>query len=119
MKAHDTFCGSVCTSDPQKVSDLQSLRPSKKRPQPPPRRTRRRSSGHGAERAPPEKIGLEEASEGSPFQSSASFLAKIGAAGCRCLESSPPFERMGDEHTYPSFPKWLKSSPEKLSEKGD
>src|SRR5215213_7609889 len=60
----------------------------------------------------PQKIGLEEASEGSPFQSSASFLAKIGAAGCRCLESSPPFERMGDEHTYPSFPKWLKSSSE-------
>src|SRR5215213_6022516 len=66
----------------------------------------------------PQKIGLEEASEGSPFQSSASFLAKIGAAGCRCLESSPPFERMGDEHTYPSFPKWLKSSVERLSEKG-
>src|SRR5215213_4888665 len=104
MKAHDTFCGSVCTSDPQKVSDLQSLRPSKKRPQPPPRRTRRRSSGHGAERAPPEKIGLEEASEGSPFQSSASFLAKrseqqgVGASRARLPLSgwatsipTPPF----------------------------
>jgi hypothetical protein len=43
----------------------------------------------GAETVPkghPQKVGLE-ASESRLFQSSASFLAKIGAAaGCRCLK---------------------------------
>ena len=57
----------------------------------------------------PHKIGLE-ASESGPSQSSASFLAKIGVARGVGAWSSPSFGRMSDEHTYPSVPKWLKSS---------
>src|SRR5215203_2476425 len=44
--AWETFCGSVCAGNPQKVSEL-------RRPQPLPP-TARRSSGRTTERAPPE-----------------------------------------------------------------
>ena len=72
--ACETFCGSVCAGNPQKVSEL-------RRPQPLPP-TARRSSGDATERAPPGAPPEGQASiprESSLFRSTANPLAKIGA----------------------------------------
>ena len=53
-----------------------------------------------AERTSPKEMELEKP-QSSLFQSAATFLAKIRAAGCRATLSSPLFEWMGEEHTYP------------------
>jgi hypothetical protein len=57
-----------------------------------------------------------QASESSPFRSTASSLAKTGAAGRRRLKLSLHFEPMADVCPLPLSPNWLKSSVERLSE---
>jgi hypothetical protein len=64
---------------------------------------------------PPRKVELQ-ASESGPFRSTASLVAKSGAAGRRRLKLSPHFELMADACPLPLSPKWLKSSSRHLGE---
>ena len=75
-------------------------------------------SGHSAQKASPKGIIGLEASESSPFRSAVTFVAKIRAEQEAGALRSLSLSGWLRSDPTPSALKWLKSSVERLSEKG-